>query len=132
MTDTPDTPDIIFDATAGRDNGKRFKIGEALPVEMATLVLRLLAAVRLGGVDELAAVVEGAKPDLPAILRLLAGCDPQAIRALILDSLTYVQVAADPRHPGLFRPCRPEDIQEMATLGAVLQRFARTNALFSG
>lgn len=118
-------------ATAGRDNGKTFQIEEVPPVEMATFILRLLAAIRLGGVDELLELMrpagDGDAPAIGTVLRLLAGCDPEAVRALINSALGYVKVAADPRHPGMFRELRNDDIREMATLGDVLNAFIRTN-----
>lgn len=118
-------------ATAGRDSGKSFRINEVPPVEMATFILRLLAAIRLGGVDELLELMqqgdgEGA-PAIGTVLRLLAGCDPEAVRALINSALSYVKIAADIRHPGMFRDLRDDDIKEMATLGDVLNAFIRTN-----
>lgn len=124
-----------------RDNGKTFKIKEVPPVDMATFILRLLAAIRLGGVDELLAMIRPKAPidpdartaeggaEIAAVLRLLAGCDPAAVRALITDALGYVEVAPDPKHPGMFRALRDDDIKEMATLGEVLNAFVRTNVM---
>lgn len=120
-------------ATNGRDAGKTFTVAEVLPVDMATFILRLLAAIRVTGVDELLELFqtpEGAtnNPEaIGAVMRLLAGCDAQAVGALITDVIGYVQVAADPRHPGMFRPATAADIQEMATLGDVLGLFVRVN-----
>lgn len=118
-------------ATAGRDSGKTFRIEEVPPVEMATFILRLLSAIRLGGVDELLELMqpsEGAdSPAIGTVLRLLAGCDPDAVRALINSALLYVKVAPDVRHPGMFRDLRDDDIREMSTLGDVLNAFVRTN-----
>lgn len=116
--------------THGRDDGKQFRIGEVPPVDMATFILRLLAAIRLGGVDELLTLMQPSpedSADIGTILRLLAGCDPDAVRALITTALSYVQIAPDIRHPGMFRPLRDDDIKEMATLGDVLNAFIRTN-----
>lgn len=127
--DTAEATTVLADA--GRDAGKTFLVAEVPPVEMATFVLRLLAAIRLSGVAELLALMapaeERGETDIAVVLRLLAGCDPEAVRSLINDALAHVQVAADPRHPGMFRPLRSDDIREMATLGQVLGAFARAN-----
>lgn len=113
----------------GRDAGKTFQINEVPPVEMATFVLRLLGAIRLGGVDELRALmnpVEGTD-EIDSVLRLLAGCDPAAVKSLINDALGYTRIAPDPQHPGMFRALRDDDIKELKTLGQVLGAFVRTN-----
>lgn len=113
----------------GRDAGKTFQIREVPPVEMATFILRLLGAIRLSGVDELRALMnptEGAD-EIETVLRLLAGCDALATRQLILDALTYVDVAVDPQHPGMFRSLQADGIQELRTLGQVIAAFARVN-----
>lgn len=115
----------------GRDAGKQFRIREVPPVEMATFILRLLGAIRLSGVDELRNLmnpVEGAD-EIDTVLRLLAGCDAMATRQLILDALTYVEVAVDPQHPGMFRSLQADGIQELRTLGQVIAAFVRTNVM---
>lgn len=113
----------------GRDAGKNFKIAEVPPVEMTTFILRLLGAIRLDGVDELRALMNPAAgvDEIDTVLRLLAGCDALATRQLILDALTYVTVAPDPQHPGMFRALRDDDIKELKTLGQVIGAFVRTN-----
>jgi hypothetical protein len=121
--------ETIVQGQYGRDADKRFRIHEVAPLDMATFVLRLLAAIRLGGVDELRTLMNPT-PDadeIDTVLRLLAGCDPEAVRALASDALKYVQIAPDPQHPGMFRALRDDDIKELKTLGAVLGAFARTN-----
>jgi hypothetical protein len=120
---------VTFTAEHGRDNGKSFKILEVPPVDMATFILRLLGAIRLGGVDELRNLMqpEEGNDEIDSVLRLLAGSDAQAVRGLITDALRYVQVAPDPQHPGMFRALRDDDIKELKTLGQVLAAFARTN-----
>lgn len=111
----------------GRDAGKNFKIAEVPPVEMTTFILRLLAAVRMEGVDELRALMNPPEGDdqIDIVLRLLAGCDALAVRQLILDMLNYVQVAPDPQHPKMFRKLN-DDIRELKTLGEIIGAFVRT------
>lgn len=113
----------------GRDAGKTYQIREVPPVEMATFILRLLGAIRLSGVDELRALMNPAEgtDEIETVLRLLAGCDAMATRQLILDALTYVDVAVDPQHPGMFRSLGGDGIQELRTLGQVIAAFARIN-----
>lgn len=129
---TDDTRTLIVEGQHGRDNGKRFRIKEVSPVHMTGYVLRLLAALRLSGVDELLSLFQnGGDSDdaLGSLLRLLTGCDPAAVQKLIEDALAHVEVAADPQHPGTFRALRIEDVQEMKTLADVLGGFARANIL---
>lgn len=126
---------VTVQGTIGRDAGKSFRINEVPPVEMAGYVLRLLAALRLSDQNDLLALLrpqppEGqsaAEADLTAVLRLLTGCDPRAVHALITDALAHVQIAPDPKHPTAFRALMPTDVREMATLGQILGAFARTN-----
>lgn len=140
---------LVLDGKAGRDAGKRFRINEVDPVTMAGFVLRLLAALRLSQTDDLLGLFQAAalpedaedadtqrdldaiksREDLTSILRLLTGCDPVAVHALISDALQHVEVAPDPQHPGAFRKLMVADIREMATLGDVLGGFARLNLL---
>ncbi len=125
-------------ATAGRDAGKTFRINEVPPLEMATFVLRLLAALRLAQVAELEALLKPrGKSDADAdsedtemvatILRVLTGCDPIAVRALLTDVLAYVQIAPDAQHPTTFRRLNDSDIREMATLGGILRSFVQNH-----
>lgn len=116
----------------GRDNGKGFKIHEVPPVEMVTFILRLLGAVRMEGVDELRALMDPPEGEdqIDIVLRLLAGCDALAVRQLILDMLGYVEVAADPQHPGMFRKLRDQgDVEELKTLGEIVGAFVRSNVM---
>lgn len=127
-----DDNELTITAKTGRDAGKTFQINEVPPVEMATFMLRLLAAIRLGGVDELLGLFGASdETDIGAVLRLLAGCDPDAVRSLINDALRYVRVAPDPQHPGMFRALQDNDIRERATLGEVLQAFVKLNVTAS-
>lgn len=123
-----DTQTTIVDS-AGRDAGKRFRVVEMPPLDTATFVLRLLAAIRLEGVDELTALVAGgpecSASDPGTVLRLLSGCDASAVRALVDEALTHVQIAPDPQHPGMFRALRSDDIRDLATLGDILGAFMR-------
>lgn len=126
-------------ATAGRDNGKTFRINEVQPVVMMGFVLRLLAALRLTDIDDLMGLLRPAAVDdeardatIAAFFRVMAGCDPQAVAALVKDALGYVEVAADPKHPTAFRALTDNDIREMSTLGDVLGRFVRINLTSDG
>lgn len=122
-----DTQTAIVDS-AGRDAGKRFRVVEMPPLDTATFVLRLLAAIRLEGVDELTALITGGPEgagDAGTVLRLLSGCDATAVRALVDEALTHVQIAPDPQHPGMFRALRSDDIRDLSTLGDILAVFMR-------
>jgi hypothetical protein len=121
---------VTLTAHHGRDAGMTFKIAEVPPVEMTTFILRLLGAVRLDGVDELRALMDPAEgvDQIDVVLRLLAGCDAMAVRQLLLDMLNYVQVAPDPKHPGVFRKLN-DDIRELKTLGEIVGAFVRTNVM---
>lgn len=133
--DDTDTRTTDMQATAGRDAGKTFRINEVPPLEMATFVLRLLAALRLAQVDELETLLkprETTEADadsemVASILRVLTGCDPQAVRALLTDVLAFVQIAPDAQHPTTFRRLNDSDIREMATLGAILRAFVQNH-----
>lgn len=134
MNPYDDSKTAMVAGTAGRDAGKTFRVNEAVPVTMAGFVLRLLAALRLGQHDDLINLLQptgddAETSDLTTILRVLTGCDPQAVHALIHDALVYVEVAADPQHPNVFRTVNVNDIREMATLGDILGAFARVNLL---
>lgn len=121
----------VLTASTDRDSGKRFGIQEVPPVEMATFILRLLGAIRLNGVGELQTLInpsEGVN-EIDAVLRVLAGCDAMATRAIILDALNYVQISPDPQHPGIWRALRDDDIKELRTLGEVLGAFVRANVV---
>lgn len=132
MTNT-DTRTTIIDAHHGRDHGKRFQIQEMPPLETVHYVLRLLSAIRLAGVDDLMALLQPggtqSEPDVEGVLRLLAGCDSTAVRDLMRDALTFVQVAPDPQHPGMFRALRDDDIRELKTLGDIFGAFLRVNVV---
>lgn len=143
----PQTPDIdskIEDVPGrtGRDYGKTYRIAEVNPYVMSGFVLRLLAALKLVQVDDLLTMFnrpkvedgddearrDQARDDMLGILRTLAGCDAAAVHALIGEALQYVEVAADPKHPTMFRPLNVAlDIREMSTLGDVLGGFFRVN-----
>lgn len=135
-----DSRQTVIEGRVGRDAGKRFLIKEVDPITMSGFVLRLLAALRLSQTDDLLDLFQGrgvadegepvdTSGDLAAILRLLTGCDPLAVHALITDALVNVEIAPDPKHPGAFRRLTATDIREMATLGDVLGGFARVNLL---
>lgn len=132
--DDTDTRTTDMQATAGRDAGKTFRINEVPPLEMATFVLRLLSALRLAQVAELevllqprAADEDGGNEMIATILRVLTGCDPVAVRALMIDVLSHVQIAPDAQHPTTFRRLNDSDIREMATLGAILRAFVQNH-----
>lgn len=136
MTQINEDNGELFTATANRDNGKQFRIPEIPPTETVTFVLRLLAAIQLSGVDELTDIMNGNRSDseatnaerIAAIMRLLSGCDPTKVRALITDALAYMTVAADPNNR-MFRALREDDIKEMKTLGELLNKFVRINVM---
>lgn len=134
MTDT-DIRTTHIDASHGRDHGKRFLIQEMPPLATVHYVLRLLAAIRLTGVDELMGLLqpggEQAAPDVEGVLRLLTGCDATAVHQLMHDALAYVQIAPDPQHPGMFRALRDDDIRELSTLGDIFGAFLRVNVVNS-
>lgn len=129
--DTSDSRTVTLTATHGRDTGKLFRVGEMPPLDTVAYVLRLLAAIRLDGVPELMALFEPGERDtghdIEGVLRLLAGCDAAAVRELMADALTHVTIAPDPKHPGMFRALRADDIKELKTLGDVLGAFLRVN-----
>lgn len=119
----------VLTASADRDSGKRFGVLEVPPVEMATFILRLLGAIRLNGVGELQSLMNPPEDtdEVDTVLRVLAGCDALATRALMIDALKYVHIAPDLQHPGMFRPLRDDDIKALKTLGDVLGAFVRAN-----
>lgn len=121
-------------ATAGRDSGKVFRIQEVNPIEMSGFMLRLLAALRASNVEALLGFVapsadDDTDPALGNILRMLMGCDPDAVHALVKDALQYVKVNRDAKHPNAFFAVNVSDIKELATLGQVLGAFGRLNIL---
>lgn len=127
--DDTKTQDVT--AQTGRDYGKTFRVKEVGPMAMAGFILRLLHALRLGHQEDLLSFLQpGAEDvDISAVMRLLAGCDPEAVQALLHDMLDHVQVAADPQHPKAFRALNDNDIREMATLGDIIGAFVRVNVL---
>lgn len=135
MTYDPDTS-LTITGEHGRDAGKAFQIQEVPPIDMAGFVLRLLAALRLSAqadLMELFTPAEDAQASVEAILRVLTGCDPDKMHALIHDALRHVQIAPDPQHPGALRPLQvATDIREMKTLGQILGAFARKNLMQMG
>lgn len=135
MTMHADARNDTFTSNSGRDAGKTFRICEVPPIEMAAFVMQLLAALRAESVEALTELLRGEQTDGPAdigpALRVLAGCDPQAVRALLTRALEFVQVAPDPASPGMFRALDPAlDVREMGTLGELLTRFIKLNASF--
>lgn len=133
MTQINDDNGNLITAKAGRDVSKQFRIPEIPPTETVTFVLRLLAAIRLGGVDELLVIIKGGDSEedadrMAGILRLLAGCDPDKVRSLITDALDYMTIAPDPNNR-MFRKIANDDIKEMATLGELLSAFIRINVM---
>lgn len=127
---------ITLTAQTGRDISKQFRIPEIPPTETVTFVLRLLAAVQLSGVDELTDIMNGNRSDsdasnaerIASIMRLLSGCDPTKVRALITDALSYITIAPDPNNR-MFRKLEETDIKEMKTLGELLNAFVRVNVM---
>ncbi len=129
-----DTNDVTFAAEHGRDAGKHFQITEVPPVELATLIMRFVSALRVDSIDDFLTVVNPDVEDANAasmsgVLRLLAGADALATRPLMLDILKYVRIAPDPAHPGVFRSLRDDDLRELKTLTDVLGAFVRANVV---
>lgn len=127
-----DSRSSIIEGATARDYGKRFKIEEVDPLTFSGYVLRLIAALKVGSYEELLgslgdAVKADAKPPIDLVMQVLAGCDPKAVHSLVTESLEYVQVAADPRHPEAFRPLMKTDIRDLATLGSILIGFVKLN-----
>lgn len=123
---------LIIDGATTRDYGKRFRIAEVDPLTFSGFVLRLVAALKVESYESLlgdlkGAVTEDAAPPIDLVMRVLAGCDPIAVHALITEALEHVQVAVDPRHPEAFRPMLKTDIRDLPTLGAVLVGFVKLN-----
>lgn len=127
-----DTRSAIIEGATARDAGKRFRINEVDPLTFSGFVLRLVAALRVGSYESLlddlrAAASASSAPPIDLVMRVLAGCDPDAVHKLITEALQHVECAADPRHPEAFRPMLKTDIRDLPTLGAVLVGFAKLN-----
>lgn len=126
----------IVDKCAGRDATRRYRITEIDPLTMSGYMLRLVSALRVESLDDTYGQLQEvmtAPADLPdasvnALFKLLGGCDPAALHALITDLLRYVEVARDPRHPDAWMPLDvKQDMREMATLGKVLSALVSLN-----
>lgn len=135
--------DVILNAHIGRDNGKRFRFVEIEPLALAGYALRLISALHIPDFSALMDLCAPADPDAPAdqpdedkldaLLKILSGCDPVAVHALITESLSYVEIAPDPKHPEAWRPVMVSgDIQELRTLGAVVMTFASARLSIGG
>lgn len=127
-TDT-DFHSVTIQATDGRDTGKAFRVQEVPPFDMASYVLRLLSALRLGEQVELMDLLrpsEDADQTIESTLKVLSGCDPDAVKQLVADILDHVQVAPDPKHPGAYRALNVRsDIRELVTLKQILGAFVK-------
>lgn len=126
----------VVDKCPGRDAVRRYRITEIDPLAMSAYMLRLVSALRVESLDDTYAQLQEVltAPDgLPdtsvnALFKLLGGCDPVALHALITDLLRYVEVARDPRHPDAWMPLEvKQDMREMGTLGKVLSALVSLN-----
>ena len=136
---TPQTDEArvaILDSCPGRDAQRRYRITEVDPLAMSSYVLRLVSALRVDSLDDTYAQLQEVitAPDaasdasVNALFKLLGGCDPTALHALITDLLQHVEVARDPRHPNAWMPLDvKQDMREMATLGKVLGALVALN-----
>lgn len=129
MTDL-DEPKVLDVHGAGRDTGKTFHVREIDPVTFAGYVLRLVSALRVESYEGLIAEFQdaaGGGAPIDTIMRVLQGSDPRAVHALVMDLLTHVGIAPDPKHPGVDRPLLPTDIRELKTLGTILTTIVKLN-----
>jgi hypothetical protein len=127
-----DTRTVIIEGATARDYGKRFRVSEVDPLTFSGFVLRLVAALKVDSYEtmlgDLQDAVKGdSKPPIDLVMRVLAGCDPVAVHALVTESLEHVECAADPQHPEAFRGLIKTDIRDLPTLGAVLVGFVKLN-----
>ena len=116
----------------GRDAGKVFHVVEIDPLTLSGYVLRIVSALRVesyeGLIEQLASSAKDGGAPIDAIMRLLQGANPREVHALLTELTTeYVQVAADPKHPGAVRPLLGTDIKEIKTLGDVLMGVFKLN-----
>ena len=127
---------VIIEKCPGRDNARRYRISEIDPLTMSSYMLRLVAALRVGSLDDTYAQLQEilTAPDaadegaVNALFKLLGGCNSAALHALITDLLQYVEVARDPRHPNAWMTLDvKQDMREMATLGKVLGALVSLN-----
>ena len=127
-----DTKTTTLYAIHGRDDGKRFEIAEVDPLALSGYVLRLLAALKVASYEALLSVLSAKGENdglasIDAILQVLQGANPEAVHALVTESLRYVRIAPDPQHPEAWRALLPHDIREIRTLGDILLAFVKLN-----
>lgn len=134
--DTNTLPDDVRELAIlgvhGRDAGKTFYVVEIDPITFSGVVLQLVSALRVESYEEL---LEELRPDpdraggvpLDAIMKILQGCDPRAVHALIHDVLDYVLISPDPKHPGVKRALMKNEIRELKTLGDILKGVVSLN-----
>lgn len=115
----------------GRDTGKTYRIPRIDALTTAGYVLRLVAALHVdsyeGLLAEIQTSVEAKQAPIDTIMRVLQGCDPQAIHGLIHDLLSHVLISPDPKFPNANRPMQGNEIEEIKTLGAILMTLASTH-----
>jgi hypothetical protein len=124
------TPIALTDVYGtGRDAGKTFRVPRIDPLTFAGYALRLVAALRVesyeGLLVEIRDRVDAGDAPIDTIMRVLQGCDPQAVHQLIKDVLTHVTIAPDPQHPGVNRALMGNDILELKTLGDLLMTVSQ-------
>jgi hypothetical protein len=135
-TPADDARTAILEQCPGRDAQRRYRVTEIDPLTMSSYMLRLVSALRVDSLDDTYAQLQEimTAPDaasdtsVNALFKLLGGCDPAALHALITDLLKYVEVARDPRHPTAWMPIDvKQDMREMSTLGKVLGALVSLN-----
>lgn len=112
----------------GRDTGKTYRVPRIDALTVAGYVLRLVAALRVesyeGLLAEIQTSVETKEAPIDTIMRVLQGCDPQAVHGLITDVLGHVMISPDPKFPNVNRPMQGNEIDEIKTLGAILMTLS--------
>lgn len=136
MSVTPDNQTVTVDGVH-RDVARRYRLNEIDPLTMSGYMLRLVAALRIDSLDSITlqfAALSGAQDGeasdeaVNALFRVLAGCDPNALHALISDMLRYVEVARDPAHPGVYMLLDvKQDMKDIGTLRRVLSALIALN-----
>ena len=115
----------------GRDTGKTYRVPRIDALTTAGYVLRLVAALRVesyeGLLTEIQASAEAKEAPIDTIMRVLQGCDPQAIHGLIKDVLGHVLISPDPKFPNVNRPMQGNEIEEIKTLGSILMTLSATH-----
>lgn len=126
---------VTVEKCLGRDAPRKYRATEIDPLTMSGYMLRLVSALRIDSLDnvyvqfqEVITAPGADEASVNALFKLLSGCDPTALHALISDLLQYIEVARDPRHPNAWMPLDvKQDVREMATLGKILSALISLN-----